>query len=80
MFSHIISYAKKLLAIWRNEDWETGERLLPLQSGMRETGTACISTLIKGLLKILHNQLSVFILIISQNSSHKTVRPVKLMK
>ena len=35
-------YAKKLLAKWRNEDWETGERLFPLQSGMRETGTACI--------------------------------------
>ena len=40
--SYNFLYAKKLLARWRNEDWETGERLLPLQSGMRETGTACI--------------------------------------
>ena len=36
------------------------------------------ATLIKGLLKILHNQLSVFFLFISQNSSHKTVRPVRV--
>ena len=36
------------------------------------------ATLIKGLLKILHNQLSVFILFIGQNSSHNTARPVRV--
>ena len=77
MFSHVISCMRrsygqygemktgKLANVYFH--WECAKLVQP-----------AFATLIKGLLKILHNQLSVFILFIGQNLSHNTARPVRV--
>ena len=78
MFSHKISCMRR--SYWQYGEMKTGKLAnVYFHWECVKLVQPAFATLIKGLLKILHNQLSVFILFISQNSPHKTVvRPVRV--
>ena len=77
LFEDVLAY--NFLSTMRRSYWQYGEmKTGKLANVYFHCKVECaklvqpaFATLIKGLLKILHNQLSVFILFISQNSSHK---------